>query len=496
MTGTTVQDDTAAASPTAPEQLLIDGEWVPAAAGRTFETVDPGNGNRVGVVAEGDGADVDRAVAAARRSFTDGRWADLSGPERSVILWRVADLLEAEADELARIESLDQGLPLVHARGMVFGAARCFRYYAGLADHVYGVTSQVVTAGTRYHAYSLREPIGVAALIIPWNAPLLMAAWKLAPALAAGCSCVLKPAEETPLTALRLGRILHEAGVPAGVVNVVTGFGETAGAALTAHPDVDKVAFTGSTEVGKLIVRAAAGNLKKLTLELGGKSPVVVLADADLELAIPGAASAIFSNSGQICSAGSRLFVHRSVFDQVIAGVAEIGRSLRVGHGLDPDSQIGPLVSDKQLARVTGYIASGIADGSEVVTGGKRIGDTGNFVEPTVLVNVNRSMRVVREEIFGPVVAAMPFTEPDEVVAAANDTTYGLSSSIWTRDVGAAHHVARRLRAGRVGINVHSPGDYSMPSGGYKQSGWGREHGPDGLAPYLETKSVFARIDG
>jgi phenylacetaldehyde dehydrogenase len=477
-------------------QLLIDGDWVPSLSGRTFETTDPGTGESIAAVAEGDREDVDRAVAAARRSFEDGRWQDLSGPERSVVLWRVAELLEAEAEELAQLESIDQGLPLVHARGMVAGAARCFRYYAGLADHIYGATAQVVTAGIRYHAYGLREPIGVAALIIPWNAPLLMAAWKVAPALAAGCSCVLKPAEETPLTALRLGRILLAAGVPAGVVNIVTGFGETAGAALTAHPDVDKVAFTGSTEVGKLIVQAAAGNLKKLTLELGGKSPVIILPDADLAEAVPGAAAAIFSNSGQVCSAGSRLFVHEDVFDQVVAGVADIGRALRVGHGLDPRSQLGPLVSARQLERVTGYIADGIAAGSHVVTGGERLGDAGNFVAPTVLTQVTESMRVVREEIFGPVVVAMPFTSLDGVIAAANNTTYGLSASIWTRDVGRAHMLARKIRSGRVGINAHSPGDYSMPSGGYKESGWGREHGPDGLAPYLETKSVFTRIDG
>jgi phenylacetaldehyde dehydrogenase len=479
-----------------PMELLIDGDWVSALSGETFEVLDPGTGRVIASSATGDAGDVDRAVRSARGSFGDGRWHGLPGHQRGVVLWRVAELLERDIEVLALTKSLDQGRPLANARSKVADAARCFRYYAGWANKLYGVSADVATRDARFQAYTLREPVGVAALIVPWNSPLLMAAWKIAPALAAGCSCVLKPAEETPLTALHLGGLLLEAGVPPRVVNIVTGFGRTAGAALSAHPDVDKVAFTGSTEVGRSIVQAAAGNLKKLTLELGGNSPVLVLADANLDEAIVGAARAIFTNTGQVCSAGSRLFVHESRYEQVVEGVAKIAATIRVGYGMEPDTEIGPLVSERQLDRVTAYIADGVAAGTDVVTGGHRIGDVGYFIEPTVLTNVDPSMRVVREEIFGPVVVAMASSDTDEVIAAANDTSYGLSSSIWTRDVGIAHTLPRRLRVGTVGINVHSPSDPQLPNGGYKQSGWGRGHGPTGVDPYLEVKSVFTRLDG
>jgi phenylacetaldehyde dehydrogenase len=339
----------------------------------------------------------------------------------------------------------------------------------------------------------LRDPVGVAGLIIPWNAPLAMAAWKLAPALAAGCTCVLKPAEETPLTALRLGELLLEAGVPDGVVNIVTGVGELAGAALAAHHDVDKVAFTGSTEVGRSIIHAAAGNLKKLTLELGGKSPVIVFKDADLDEVIPGAAAAIFSNAGQVCTAGSRLLIDRSGFDQVVAGVAEIADALHVGYGMEPGTEMGPLVSADQRRRVLEYVASGVEDGAAIVTRERPLDGEGYFVAPTVMTEVRPDMRIVREEIFGPVLAAMPFDEEEEAIRLANATSYGLAASLWTTNIKRAHRIARRLRAGRIGLNVHASPDVTMPTGGFKQSGWGRELGPDGLDAYLETKSVFTR---
>jgi phenylacetaldehyde dehydrogenase len=378
---------------------------------------------------------------------------------------------------------------------MVLEAAAQFRYYAGWADKIHGRTLDLGPGERRIQGYTLREPVGVAGLITPWNAPLSMAAKKLAPALAAGCSCVLKPAEETPLTSLALARLMVEAGVPAGVVNVVTGVGEHAGAALTAHADVDTVSFTGSTEVGRLIVQAATGNMKKLSLELGGKSPVIVFADADLDAAIPGAASAVFWNSGQVCAAGTRLFVHESVFDKVVHGVAEIGRSMRLGPGTDPGADLGPLISRKQLERVSGYVERGVADGARVVSGGARAGERGWFFPPTVLVDVDQSMTVMREEIFGPVLGIMPFADADEAVALANDSSYGLASSVWTRDGALGHSVARRLRAGRVGINVHRAGGVHMPAGGYRQSGWGRESGSEALENYLETKSVVAQLD-
>lgn len=477
-----------------PVAMLIDGEWTSTATSTT-PVFDPGTGSVIATVPDGGAEAVDAAVGAARRSFEEGRWWGLSAADRGSVLWRASELMRERADELAQLESLNLGLPVVQARAMVLEAAAQFRYYAGWADKIHGRTVDLGPAAHRLQGYTLREPVGVAGLITPWNAPLSMAAKKLAPALGAGCSCVLKPAEETPLTSLVLGGILLEAGVPAGVVNVVTGVGETAGAAISAHPDVDMVSFTGSTDVGRLIVHAATGNMKKLCLELGGKSPVIVFGDADLEAAIPGAASAVFWNSGQVCAAGTRLFVHDSVYERVVEGVAEVGRSMRLGPATDPTADLGPLISRKQLDRVSGYVEQGRRDGARVVSGGARTGDAGYFFEPTVLVDVDQSMAVMREEIFGPVLGVMPFSDVDEAVALANDSSYGLASSVWTCDGALGHAVARRLRAGRVGINVHRAGGAHMPAGGYRQSGWGRESGPEALENYLETKSVVSQLD-
>ena len=476
-----------------PRQLFIDGQWADAASGQSFETPNPATGETLARVAEGGAEDIDRAVRAARRAFEDGPWSRITTSERGRIIWRIGDLINEHLDELAQLESLDNGKPFAVARAAdVPLSADIFWYMAGWATKLEGDTKPISVPympGANFHSYTLREPVGVVGQIIPWNFPLLMAAWKLAPALACGNTVVLKPAEQTPLTALLLAEIIAEAGVPDGVVNVVPGFGETAGAALAAHHDVDKIAFTGSTEVGKLIANAATGNLKKVSLELGGKSPNVVFDDAD-DSAIAGAASAIFFNHGQCCVAGSRLYVQQGRFDEVVDGVAEIAKSIKLGPGLEQDTQMGPLVSDEQLRRVTGYVDSGIAEGATALSGGGRHGDRGYFVEPTVLTNTHPEMTVVREEIFGPVVVAAPFADLDEVAAAANDTPYGLGAGIWTKDISKAHALAKKIRAGSIYINCYNVFDAALPFGGYKQSGWGREMGHEVLEAYTEVKAV------
>jgi len=481
-----------------PRQMLIDGDWVDSVSGKTFPSYDPSTGEVLATVAEGDKADIDLAVKAARKAFESGPWRKMSVSERGRLIWKLADLIEQHLEEFAFLESLDNGKPITIARAAdVPLAADLFRYMAGWATKIEGNTIPIsvpYTPRARYLSYTLREPIGVVGQIIPWNFPLLMAAWKLGPALATGCTIVLKPAEQTPLSALKLGELIQQAGFPEGVVNIVPGYGETAGAALAAHMDVDKVAFTGSTEVGKLIVHAAAGNLKKVSLELGGKSPNVIFKDADLDTAIPGAASAIFFNHGQCCCAGSRLYVEKQVFDKVVDGIAEQAKKIRVGPGLDASTDMGPLVSEEQLKRVCGYLDSGFSQGAKALAGGHKASDKGYFVEPTVLVNTNEEMKVVQEEIFGPVVAAMPFTEPEEIVARANDNVYGLAAGVWTNDIGKAHRTAEHLKAGTVWINCYNIFDAALPFGGYKQSGWGREMGHEVLNNYTQTKAVCARV--
>jgi phenylacetaldehyde dehydrogenase len=481
-----------------PRKMLINGNWVEAVSGKTFPTYDPSTGEVLAQVAEGDKADIDLAVKAARKAFDSGPWRKMTASQRGRLIWKLGDLIDEHVEEFAYLESLDNGKPLTVARAAdVPLAAELFRYMAGWTTKLEGNTiplSVPYTPKARYLAYTLREPVGVVGQIIPWNFPLLMAAWKLGPVLATGCTAILKPAEQTPLSALKLGELIMEAGFPEGVVNIVPGYGETAGAALAAHNDVDKIAFTGSTEVGRLIVQAATGNLKKVSLELGGKSPNVIYKDADLKTAIPGAASAIFFNHGQCCCAGSRLYIEQPVFDQVVEGVAEAAKKIKVGPGLDASTEMGPLVSEEQLARVCGFLDSGFSQGAKALAGGRKAGEKGYFVEPTVLVNTNDDMKVVQEEIFGPVVAAMPFSDPEEFVTRANDNVYGLAAGVWTKDISKAHRTAELLRAGTVWINCYNIFDAALPFGGYKQSGWGREMGHEVLNNYTEVKSVCARI--
>ncbi|MFC7500437.1 aldehyde dehydrogenase family protein [Nocardioides sp. GCM10030258] len=478
------------------KQLFIAGDWVDAATGETFDTIDPATGEVLCSVAKGGAADVDRAVKAARTAF-EGEWSLWTPAQRQRVLFRASEMIRDRAAEFAQLECLDNGKSAAVAEAVdITWVAELFAYYAGWATKIEGRTIAVSVPwapGASWHSYTLREPIGVCGAIVPWNFPLVMAAFKVPAALACGNTVVLKPAEQTPLTALLLAQVLAEAGLPDGVFNVVTGYGD-AGAALAGHDDVDKIAFTGSTEVGKLIVDAAKGNLKKVSLELGGKSPQIVYADANLDLAIPGTASGFLFNHGQTCTSGSRLLVEDKIFDEFTQGVAEVARSSKIGPGLDPTNQIGPLVSAEQLARVTGYIDAGLSDGARALAGGGRHGDSGFYVEPTVLVDVEDSFSVYREEIFGPVVVATRFNAEQGVQAAANDTPYGLAASVWTRDISKAHRTAKEIKAGTVWINCHNAFDTALPFGGYKQSGWGRELGASAIDMYTQTKSVNVNL--
>jgi acyl-CoA reductase-like NAD-dependent aldehyde dehydrogenase len=479
----------------APGKLFIGGEWVDAASGKTFDTVNPATGSVLTQVAEGDREDVDRAVAAARRTFDEGKWSGMDARKRGKLLFAIADALEARADELARLETMDNGKPVREARAFdVEGAIECFRYYGGWADKIDG---DVIPVPGPYLNYTRREPIGVCGQIIPWNYPLQMAAWKVAPALACGNTIVLKPAEQTPLTALELARACAEAGLPAGVLNVIAGFGETAGAALVSHPDVDKIAFTGSTAVGKIIQREAAGTLKRVSLELGGKSPNIVFADADIEAAVRGATSGIFYNTGQACTAGSRLLVEESVRDELVEKLVKRADSMRPGNPLDPKCRMGPLVSQEQLDRVMGYIESGKSEGAELVYGGDRPeieGHRGFFLNPTIFDRVKPEMTISREEIFGPVLAVTTFKDLDEAIAIGNSSEYGLAAAVWTKDVRKAHRAAAAIRAGTVWINMYHTLDTGSPFGGYKQSGYGRELGKYALDLYTQVKSVWVNL--
>ncbi|MBX6390626.1 MAG: aldehyde dehydrogenase [Frankia sp.] len=474
-------------------QLLIGGEWTAGTKGSTFDTRDPATGEVIGTAIEATSADVDAAVEAARRAFNDPAWRDMTPAARGRLLWRIADLIEENAAELAQLESADQGQSVGFATGTMHGAAEMFRYYAGWPTKITGVTSPVSVPGMLH--YTRREPVGVCALITPWNFPLAIAVWKLAPALATGNTVVLKPAEQTPLTTLRLGQLLLDAGVPAGVVNVVTG-GPEVGKALVNHPGVDKVSFTGSTEVGREIVRASAGNLKRVSLELGGKAPSIVLKDADLSAAVMGNLFGGLVNAGQACAAYSRFYVDSSRADEFVEKLAGAVANFKVGPGSDPETMLGPLVTAEHREKVESYVRSGVEAGAEIVTGGKRPEALGNgyFFEPTIFTNVDDSMAIARDEIFGPVLPIITYDSPDDLVERANNTDYGLVACVWTQDVARAHRLAHQIRAGEVYINTYPQLDPAAPWGGFKASGWGREMTEEALNSYTETKGIWVNI--
>jgi aldehyde dehydrogenase (NAD+) len=480
--------------------MLIGGSWVDAAAGKTFSSINPSTGEELAQIPEGGAEDANRAVAAARAAF-EGPWRRMKPSQRQGLLWALADAVDEHYEELQLLEVLEMGSPIGKQRpGKRRGSweGSVLRYFAGWPTKIHGQTIPNSMPGSVF-TYTVREPVGVVAAIVPWNRPISNAIWKLGPVLATGCTMVLKPAEEASLAALRLGELLAEVGVPDGVVNIVTGYGETVGATLTEHLDVDKVAFTGSTATGQAIIRASAGNLKRLTLELGGKSPDVVFADADLSKAIPGAAMAVFSNAGQVCCAGTRIYAERAIYEEFVEGVSAFAEGLRVGNSLDPETQIGPLVSAEQLERVSGFLELGPSEGARTTAGGHRLTDgelaRGYFVAPTVFADVEDQMQVAREEIFGPVACILPFESFEEASTKANDTRYGLSGGLWTRDVGKAHRLATEMQAGSVWVNGFLQFDPAVPFGGYKMSGWGSEMGEASLDGYLNTKSVWINSD-
>ncbi len=479
---------------TRPIRMLIGGKWLDAISGETIPVENPATSEVVARVPAGDREDVDLAVRAARDTFDSGAWRKLEAAQRAEILWRLTDAILANIDEFARLETLDNGMPAKHAVHSIHAGVTTLRYYAGMCTKLYGQTSEISGNGREFHAFSLKEPIGVVGLITPWNGPFATLCNKAGPALASGCSVVLKPAEQTPLTALRFAEIAMECGIPEGAFNVVTGFGRSAGAALTHHPDVDAISFTGSTAVGKEIVGAAAGNLKRLSLELGGKSPVFVFDDANMVETIPAVAMGIFRNSGQVCFAGSRLYVQDRSYEQVLEGVADFARQLRVGDGTDPATELGPLISQAQTERVLSYVESGQAEGAELVTGGVKIGTKGYFVQPTVFANVDAKMKIAREEIFGPVLSVARFSSIEEATSLGNATRFGLGAGVYTQDVSKAHRLAKSLRAGNVWVNCYGFTDKRLPFGGYKESGWGREGGAEGIEAFLESKTVYVRL--